>query len=68
MQPRRWHENVSARFVKGTLKRIREVRRLDETQTQFIADAVVAEILRRERDKERNNVEDKHRRSDDCIL
>ena len=46
---RRWHEDVLARFPKGTLARIKAVLEPAEDRTDFIRMAVEREIRRRER-------------------
>ena len=45
---RRWHENMEARFVEGTFKRIEAVLNKTEDRTDFVREAVEREIERRE--------------------
>jgi hypothetical protein len=47
-RPRRWHENMQARFEEGTLARLDEVLREGETKVDFVNKAVIREIARRE--------------------
>ena len=47
-RPRRWHENMQARFEEGTLARLYEVLREGETKVDFVNTAVTREITRRE--------------------
>ena len=48
-RPRQWEENMTARFPKGTFKRIEEVLQEDEYRTDFVWEAVERELKRRER-------------------
>jgi hypothetical protein len=48
-RPRRWHENMQARFEAGTIARIVELLRAGETKIEFVNLAVLREIARRER-------------------
>lgn len=50
-RPRRWHENMSARFEEGTLARMEAVLKDGETKTDFVNAAVVKAIELRERRK-----------------
>ncbi|NQE62983.1 hypothetical protein E1H18_3239 [Caulobacter sp. RHG1] len=44
-------EQMAARFPEGTLARMDDARRADETRTAFVQEAVENEIKRRERSK-----------------
>jgi len=48
-RPRRWNENMTARFPEGTFKRIEAVLQEDEYRTDFVWEAVERELKRRER-------------------
>jgi hypothetical protein len=48
-RPRKWQEDMQARFPAGTFKRIEAVLREDEDRTDFVREAVEREIARRER-------------------
>jgi hypothetical protein len=48
-RPRRWHENMQARFEAGTIARIGELLKDGETKVEFVNDAVIREIARREK-------------------
>lgn len=45
------HEQASARFPEGTLKRIEKALEKDEGQADFLREAVKRELKRRERHK-----------------
>jgi hypothetical protein len=47
-RPRRWAEDMQARFPAGTFKRIEAVLRADEDRTDFVREAVERELHRRE--------------------
>ena len=44
-----WAEDMVARFVEGTFKRLDAVRKEDEDRTDFVREAVERELKRRER-------------------
>jgi hypothetical protein len=46
---RLWHEDVQARFPKGTLARIKAVLATTEDRTDFIRAAIERELKRREK-------------------
>jgi predicted trehalose synthase len=46
---RRWHEDMVARFVEGTIAAIDAVLKENETRTDFIREAVARELRRRSR-------------------
>lgn len=46
---RQWDENMTARFAKGTFKRVEAVLDEDEDRTDFVREAVERELKRRER-------------------
>jgi hypothetical protein len=48
---RQWDENMTARFPKGTFKRIDAVLDEGEYRTDFVWEAVERELKRRERGK-----------------
>jgi hypothetical protein len=48
-RPRRWAEDMQARFAAGTFKRIKAVLGDDEDRTDFVREAVERELRRRER-------------------
>lgn len=48
---KRWHEDMQARFVEGTLAMIESALEEGETKTDFVREAVRRELLRRERAK-----------------
>jgi hypothetical protein len=48
-RPRRWAEDMQARFPAGTFERIEAVLRDDEDRTDFVREAVERELKRRER-------------------
>jgi hypothetical protein len=48
-RPRRWAEDMQARFSAGTFKRIKAVLTDDEDRTDFVRAAVERELKRRER-------------------
>ena len=48
-RPRQWDENMTARFPKGTFKRIEAVLQENEDRTDFVRAAVERELKRRER-------------------
>ena len=50
-RPRRWHENMQARFEAGTLARIEGLLKDGETKVEFVNVAVTREIARREKRK-----------------
>lgn len=50
---RLWHEDMVARFPKGTFERVEAVLREGESKTDFMREAAEREIARRERAKER---------------
>jgi hypothetical protein len=50
-RPRRWHENMQARFEAGTHARIEAVLKDGETKVEFVNAAVIREIARREKRK-----------------
>jgi hypothetical protein len=50
-RPRRWQENMQARFEAGTLMRIGGLLKEGETRVDFVNIAVLREIARRERRK-----------------
>jgi hypothetical protein len=50
-RPRRWHENMQARFEEGTLDRMSAVLKESETKTDFVNAAGIREIERREKRK-----------------
>lgn len=50
-RPRRWDENMTARFPEGTFKRIEAVLGEDEYRTDFVWEAVERELKRRERNQ-----------------
>jgi hypothetical protein len=47
-RPRRWDENMQARFEAGTLQRMTAVQEDGETKVDFVNAAVMREIVRRE--------------------
>lgn len=51
--PRRWDENMQARFKEGTIARLTAVLREGETRVEFVNAAVVREIARREKLREK---------------
>ena len=44
-----WHEDMVARFPKGTFERMDAVRKEDETRTDMIREAIERELRRRDR-------------------
>jgi len=46
-RPRRWAEDMQARFPAGTFKRIKDVLDQDEDRTDFVREAVERELERR---------------------
>jgi hypothetical protein len=46
---RRWHEDMVARFVEGTIAAIDAVLKENETRTDFVREAVARELRRRTR-------------------
>jgi hypothetical protein len=48
-RPRRWHENMQARFEAGTFARIASLLKEGETKVDFVNAAVLREIVRREK-------------------
>ena len=50
-RPRRWHENMQARFEAGTFARIGGLLKEGETRVDFVNIAVIREIARREKRK-----------------
>jgi hypothetical protein len=48
-RPRRWAEDMQARFPEGTFDRIQAVLKDDEDRTDFVREAVERELRRRER-------------------
>lgn len=47
---KRWSEDMQARFAEGTFARIEAVLRDGEDRTDFVREAVEAELKRREKD------------------
>jgi len=52
-RPKRWSEDMQARFAEGTFARIRAVLRGKEDRTDFVRAAVERELARRERMRSR---------------
>lgn len=52
-RPRRWAEDMVARFPRGTFAKISAVLREDEDRTDFVREAVEHELKRREANKKR---------------
>jgi hypothetical protein len=50
-RPRRWGEQMQARFGLGTIDRIAALLKDGETKTSFVNAAVIREIEKRERKK-----------------
>lgn len=48
-RPKKWDEDMVARFEKGTFKRMDAVREEKEDRTDFVREAVERELKRRER-------------------
>jgi hypothetical protein len=48
-RPRRWAEDMVARFPAGTFKRIEATLKEGEDRTDFVREAVARELKRRER-------------------
>jgi hypothetical protein len=48
-RPRKWAQDMQARFPAGTFARIKAVLRKDEDRTDFVREAVERELERRER-------------------
>jgi hypothetical protein len=46
---KRWHEDMVARFVEGTLAEIDKLLKENETRTDFVREAVARELRRRAR-------------------
>ena len=46
-RPRRWVEDMQARFSAGTFNRIKDVLDEDEDRTDFVREAVERELARR---------------------
>jgi len=51
-RPRQWHEDMVARFSKGTFAKMDASRRPGETRTELVREAVDRELKRREGERQ----------------
>jgi len=51
--PRLWHEEMTARFARGTFARMRAVLRKHESKTDLVRGAIEAELQKREEEQRR---------------